>query len=157
MWREALFGRLIGAAILAAVPGVAASAQTAPPSSATCPRSDFEAVVDDAAEALRTLTQKNSPAFQAKLRQLKDKRGWSHEQFLAEGARFVRDDKIAEFEDQSGNLLARINGAGTETSARDATDCKRLAELRADMAALVDIQTAKWAYMFTNIDAALGK
>ena len=52
-------------------------------------------VVDEAAAALRDLNAKNKPAFQEKLRQLKDKRAWSHDEFLKEAAPFVRDDKIA--------------------------------------------------------------
>ena len=125
-------------------------AQNAAP--VACARTEFEAVVDDAGEALRTLTQKNSPVFQAKLRALKDKRGWSHEQFLADGARFVRDDTISRFEDKSSTLLAKINGAGGDVVNATATDCTRLADLKADMAALVAIQNEKWAYMFTTLD-----
>lgn len=122
-----------------------------------CVRTDFEAVVDGAAETLRVLTQKNSPSFQAKLRALKDKRGWNHDQFLAEATRFVRDDKITEFEDKSGELLARINGAGSDAGPQKAIDCTQLPDLKANMAALVALQTAKWAYMFGNIDAELAK
>lgn len=124
---------------------------------ATCARADFEAVVDDAGEALRQLTQKNSPQFQAKLRALKEKRGWSNEQFMAEGTRFVRDDKIAALEDKSSNLLAKINDAGGEAGNAQAVDCKRLDALRSDLAALVAIQQEKWTYMFTNIEVELSK
>ena len=148
-------GWSVGAALLAATTATAASASGTAPK--TCTRTDFEAVVDGAAETLRTLTQKNSPSFQAKLRQLKDKRGWSHDQFLAEGTRFVRDDKITEFEDKSGELLARINGAGSDAGPQKAIDCSQLPELQANMTALVDLQTAKWTYMFGNIDAELAK
>ncbi len=132
----------------------AASAQTVSPA---CERTQFEAVVDDAGAVLRTLTQKNSPAFQAKLRALKDKRGWSHDQFLAEGARFVRDDTIAAFEDRSATLLAKINGAGGDVVQTTGGDCARLADLKADMTALVEIQNQKWTYMFTTLDAELAR
>lgn len=122
-----------------------------------CARADFEAVVDDAGEALRQLTQKNSPQFQAKLRALKEKRNWTNEQFMAEGARFVRDDRIAALEDKSSNLLAKINGAGGEAGNAQAVDCKRLDSLKSDLTALIAIQQEKWTYMFTNIEAELGK
>ena len=131
--------------------GAAAAAE------ASCARTDFEAVVDDAGEKLRELTQKNSPAFQAKLRLLKDKRGWSHDQFMAEGVRFVRDEKIAEFEAQSSTLLAKINGAGAEAGGATAVDCSQLAALQADMAALVSLQVEKWSYMFGSIETELAK
>ena len=123
----------------------------------TCARADFEAIVDGTGETLRALTQKNSPAFQAKLRALKDKRGWSHEQFLAEGARFVADNKISDYDGQSSTLLAKINGAGDEAGSAAAVDCARFGALKADLAALVAIQNEKWAYMFGNIDAELSK
>ncbi len=45
-----------------------------------CRRSDFVEVVDAAAAALRTLNARNRPDFQNRLRQLKDKRGWSQDQ-----------------------------------------------------------------------------
>src|SRR5215813_13255528 len=79
---------------------------------AACSRADFEAVVDEAAAALTTLNHENTPQFQARLRQLKDKRGWSHEQFLVEAAPFVRDDAIASFDQKSEDFLARITHGG---------------------------------------------
>jgi hypothetical protein len=144
------------AAVLMAAPCAPARAQTPAQTSAPCARADFEAVVAGAADALRTITQKNSPSFQAKLRALKDKRNWSHEQFLADGARFVRDDKIVSFDEKSGDLLARINDAGGNAGETQG-NCGQLAELKANMAALVDLQTAKWVYMFANIDAELAR
>ena len=80
-----------------------------------CAKADFEAVVDDAAGALRDLNLQNKPAFQEKLRQLKDKRGWSHDAFLKEAAPFVRDDKIAVYDQEFGaaadrHLDARAGG-----------------------------------------------
>lgn len=120
-----------------------------------CQRTDFEAVVDGAAETLRSLTQQHSPVFQAKLRQLREKRGWGHEQFLAEGAKFVRDEKIAEYDDKSEQLLARINSAGDGGS--KTPDCSLLTTLKANMTALVETQNAKWSYMFGKIDTELTK
>ncbi|MEQ1648284.1 MAG: hypothetical protein ABL898_06835 [Hyphomicrobiaceae bacterium] len=121
----------------------------------TCQRTDFEAVVDGAAETLRSLTQQHSPVFQGKLRQLREKRGWTHEQFLAEGAKFVRDEKIAEYDDKSEQLLARINSAGD--GGGKTPDCALLATLKGNMTALVETQNAKWTHMFSKLDAELVK
>lgn len=123
---------------------------------ASCTKPEFEAVVSDAATALRELNQKNRPGFQEKLRQLKDKRGWSTERFMAEAAPFVQDDRIAEFDQTSGELLNKINSAG-EASGAAVPDCALLADLRATMQQLVATQTAKWSYMFQKLDAALKK
>jgi hypothetical protein len=151
-------GAIVGAALSACASVALVHAQPAsvPGASSACGRNEFEAVVASAGDALRTLTQQNSPTFQGKLRALKDKRGWSHDQFLAEGTRFVRDEKIAEFEEKSGHLLARINDIGGGNS-QPGSDCSKLAELKSHMTSLVDVQTAKWSYMFANIDAELAK
>jgi len=77
-----------------------------------CSKADFESVVDEAGDALRGLAQQNTPPFQAKLRQLKTKRGWSDEQFLAEAEPLVRDETIAGFDRKSDELVSRITSAG---------------------------------------------
>ncbi len=141
-------------AISIACPAAMAQA-TAPPQN--CARADFEAVVDEAAGSLRDLNQSNKPSFQEKLRLLKDKRAWSHEQFLKAAAPFVQDDKIREFERSSNDLLDKITAMGQEGSTAKAPDCKLLAELHDNMKALVDAQQAKWSYMFAKLDAELSK
>ena len=113
-----------------------------------CAKADFEAVVDEAAGSLRDLNMQNKPAFQEKLRQLKDKRGWSHDEFLKEAAPFVRDDKIAVFDQESEQLLNDISTLGQEGADAATPDCALLVELRSRMKTLVDTQTAKWTYMF---------
>jgi hypothetical protein len=120
-----------------------------------CTKADFEAVVDEAAAALRDLNMKNKPAFQEKLRQLKDKRGWSHDQFLKEGTAFVRDDKIAVYDQDSERLLMDISSQGQEGAEAKTPDCALLTDLRGRMQVLVETQTAKWTYMFEKLDAAL--
>lgn len=132
----------------------AASAGAAPDA---CERADFETVVDMAAGALRDMNGANKPKFQAKLRQLKDKRGWSHEQFLKEAAPFVADDKITAYDAQSNALLEIIATGGEAGAAAKTPDCAALAGLRASMKALVDAQTAKWAYMSGKIEVELAK
>lgn len=129
---------------------------SAPAQPPQCAKSDFATVVDQAAAALRELTRQNTPQFQAKLRQLKDKRGWNNDQFLKEAEPFVRDETIAGYDQKSAEFLARITSAG-ESGATGAPDCALLTELRATMTALVDTQKAKWAYMVDKIDQELHK
>ena len=120
-----------------------------------CGKSDFEAVVDEAAGALRDLNMQNKPTFQEKLRQLKDKRGWSHDVFLKEAAPYVRDDKIAVYDQESERLLSDISSLGQEGADAPTPDCALLADLKGRMKSLVDTQTAKWSYMFQKLDTAL--
>jgi hypothetical protein len=122
-----------------------------------CSKADFEAVVDEAAAGLRDLTRQNTPQFQGKLRQLKDRRGWSNDQFLKEAEPFVRDDTITAFDRKSENFLARITSGGQSQSAAVELDCALLADLHAAMRALVETQKAKWAYMFQKLESELGK
>ena len=122
-----------------------------------CSKADFEAVVDEAAAALRGLNHQNTPQFQAKLRQLKDKRAWSHEQFLVEAAPFVRDDAIAGFDQKSEDFLARITQGGQSQATAGALNCKLLLELRGSLASLLETQKAKWTYMMDKINAELAK
>ena len=143
---------LVGGFVLILASGTCALAQ-----GAGCQKSDFEAVVDEAAGALRTLNHQNTPQFQAKLRQLKDKRGWSHEQFLVEAAPFVRDETITAFDRKSEDFLVRITQGGQSQATAASLNCGLLAELRGSLAALVETQKAKWSYMFGKIDAELKK
>jgi hypothetical protein len=146
------------AALSLAAAGHAQDGADAPVASASeCSKSEFEAVVDEAAAGLRDLNLKNKPAFQEKLRQLKDKRGWSHDQFMKEAAPFVRDEKIAVFDRRSERLLIDISSLGQEGAEAKTPDCALLLELRARMKVLVQTQTEKWNYMFGKLDAALAQ
>lgn len=154
----ALVGALLGA--LAAAPPAAAQPAAQPvatPPAAACAKADFEAVVDDAAASLRDLNQKHKPDFQERLKTLKDKRGWGHDQFMKEAAPFVKDDAIAGFEAKSFELLEQISTLGQDGAAAKTPDCGLLVELQARMKLLVDIQGKKWTYMFGKLDTELAK
>jgi hypothetical protein len=152
MGRSGRKNYILGALLLSLAAG---SPALAGGGAGACAKADFEAVVDEAAAALRDLNMKNKPAFQEKLRQLKDKRGWSHDQFLKEGTAFVRDDKIAVYDQDSERLLMDISSQGQEGAEAKTPDCALLADLRGRMNVLVETQTAKWSYMFEKLDAAL--
>lgn len=147
---------LLVAALLALAWKGAALAQEGTGTS-VCAKSDFETVVDQTAAALRDLTGQNKPAFQDKLRLLKEKRGWSQDQFMKEAAPFVRDDQIAVYDQDSERLLDDISSLGQEGAEAKTPDCELLKELRAQMDQLVATQNAKWGYMFKKLDEALGQ
>lgn len=142
---------------LCLVAGSACLPEAASAQAPACTKADFEGVVDDAAGVLRDLNHKNKPTFQDKLRQLKDKRGWSTDQFLKEAAPYVRDDQIGVYDKKSDELLTSISNMGQEGSVAKAPDCALLSELQARMKVLVDTQTAKWKYMFDKLDRELAK
>ena len=134
-----------------------AGASKALAQAAQCSKGDFEAVVDEASASLRDLAKQNTPQFQGKLRQLKDKRAWSNDQFMKEAEPYVRDDAIAGFDQKSEEFLARITSGGQSQSASSKPDCALLLELRAAMKALVDTQRGKWSYMFDKLDKELAR
>jgi hypothetical protein len=130
----------------------------APAAAAPCAKSDFEAVVNAAGAALRDLTQQNTPQFQAKLRQLKDKRSWSNDEFMKQAEPLVRDEKVAGYDKTSEELVARISGGGSQpVSESAAPDCTLLTSLQADLKLLVETQQAKWAHMLAKVDEELAK
>ncbi|WP_197077556.1 hypothetical protein [Hyphomicrobium sp. 99] len=142
----------IGLAIVSFCPGLRAEeTQT------TCSKEDFESVVEAASGSLRDLNNQNRPVFQEKLRELKEKRHWSHDEFIAQAKPFVKDDKTAVYDQKADELLSAIASMGQEGAAAAAPDCALLLELRARMKMLVDTQSAKWSYMFEKLDAELEK
>lgn len=124
---------------------------------ATCVKSEFESAVDEAAEALRDLNNRNRPEFQSKLRQLKEKRNWNNDQFMKEAAPYVKDDQITVFDDKSNELLASISSMGQEGANAKEPDCTVLAKLRSLMGVLIETQGSKWSYMFKKLDDELAK
>jgi hypothetical protein len=114
----------------------------------TCVKADFETVIDQSAEAIRGLNALKKPVFQDKLRQLKEKRAWTQDQFLKEATPLVKDEKIDEFDQATNDLLKKIGTMGDEGSAAAVPDCSTLMQLRLFMNRLVDTQNAKWSYMF---------
>ena len=150
-------GRAVTQAGLAGLMLVLQLAPIASVAADTCQRTDFEAVVDEAAAALRDLNQQNRPVFQEKLRELKDKRGWSHEEFLTAAVPFVKDDKIEVYDQTSAELLDEIASLGQEGAEAATPDCARLEDLRTRMSKLVSIQNEKWTYMFDKLQKSLGQ
>jgi hypothetical protein len=132
-----------------------------PATADSCDRAEFETVVTQASETLRDLATEKKPAYQAKLRGLMEKRGWTYDQFVKEAGPLVADEKVTAYDQSSADLLAKINRMG-DAGRTDAAphagsgtgpDCALLKDLRATMAALVATQTEKWAYLFTKLDA----
>jgi len=113
--------------------GSEVSAQASP----SCAKADFEAVVNEAGSSLRDLNRQHTPVFQAKLRELKDKRSWGNDQFLKEAEPFVRDAAIVAYDQKSEELLIRITGGGQQGLSAAAPDCAVLTGLREAMKVLL--------------------
>jgi hypothetical protein len=149
--------RKVAFVLMAVGVAVAGNADVVAEEARACKKEDFESVVEAAASALRDLNGKTRPAFQERLRALKEKRKWSHDEFLKNATPFVRDDKTAIYDKSTDELLSAISAMGQEGAQSAAPDCAMLLELRARMKLLVDTQTAKWSYMFEKLNGELAK
>jgi len=145
----------LGAGVLLMSAALCCTYARADDTPAGCSKEDFESVAEQAAGSLRDLNSLNRPQFQEKLRALKDKRHWTHDEFLEKAKPFVKDDKTVVYDKTTDELLSAIASMGQEGAAAEKPDCTRMTELRARMKSLVDTQTAKWSYMFQKLDAEL--
>jgi hypothetical protein len=133
-----------------------------------CGQGAFSAVVSEARTELQTLNTQNKQTFQKKLISLKQREGWSDEDYLVNARPFVQDDQIAAFDSRNEELLAQVPKLGKEVrsvaslagvapSLQPIADrrCEMLGELRGLMSDVVENARAKWAYLHGKADAAL--
>lgn len=128
------------------------SASTA--QAASCSKDDFAKAVDLAGASLRKVGAESMPRIQAKMRQLKDKRGWPDQGFEERAFSALQDERIAQFDAQANDLLSRLDTLGSFTPATDA-DCARLDELNATSLELLATVKAKAAYSLSKLDQML--
>jgi hypothetical protein len=133
-----------------------------------CDQTAFSAVVDDARNRLETLNAENKQEFQHKLGELREKRGWSDDDFVKNARPLVQDAEIASYDARHQELLARVSNigqaeqsvaslAGIAPSAEQDSDkrCVMLEELRGLMGKVIENTRAKWVYMQGKTEAAL--
>jgi len=130
---------------------VLASASAAP----SCTREDFAQAVDRAGAALRQLNTDNAPRLRAKLRELKELRGWPDAGFEEKAYENLQDERMANLDMQANDLLAKLDTLGTVDPGAE-PDCARLEELRAVGIELQATVKAKAAYTLAKLDQMLG-
>lgn len=121
---------------------------------ASCSKDDFAKAVDLAGAALRKVSAESMPRIQAKLRQLKDKRGWPDQGFEEKAFASLQDERIAQFDSQANDLLSKLDNLGSFAPATEA-DCARLEELNATSLELLATVKAKAAYSLSKLDQML--
>jgi hypothetical protein len=118
---------------------------------ANCAKEDFAQAVDRAGAQLRKLNAEQIPQVQAKIRKLKEAKGWQDEKAYET----LQDERMAGFDAQANDLLAKIDALGTVDGSTE-LQCGRLDEL---MAASLELQAtvkAKAAYTLSKVDQILG-
>ena len=131
---------------LSAGPTTAASA---------CAREDIALAVDRAGAALRQLNTDNTPRLRAKMRELKEARGWPDAGFEEKAYEVLQDERMAALDMQANDLLAKLDALGTVDPAAE-PDCTKLQELTATSLELQATVKAKAAYTLAKLDQMLG-
>jgi hypothetical protein len=125
------------------------------PRSVACTKEEFAQAIDRAGEALRRLNADNAPRLRAKLRQLKEARGWPDAGFEEKAIALIEDERTAAIDTTANDLLARLDQLGT-VGATAEPDCAQLQELTATSLELQATVKAKAAYTSGKIDQMLG-
>lgn len=121
---------------------------------ATCTPDDFAAAVNSSGAALRTFNAEALPKLKNKLRQLKDKTGWSDTGYEEKALQSVRDKRTADYDAKAEDLIVKIDLLGRPPS-EQVPDCSKLAELNAAGLELLAVMKAKSAYTLAKLDAAI--
>ncbi|HSR80988.1 MAG TPA: EipA family protein, partial [Hyphomicrobiaceae bacterium] len=131
------------------------SALASPAAAPSCAREDFAQAVDRAGAALRQLNADNAPRLRAKLRELKELRGWPDAGFEEKAYEILQDERMGALDMQANDLLARLDTLGTVDPGAE-PDCAKLEELRAVGIELQATVKAKTAYTLAKLDQMLG-
>jgi hypothetical protein len=142
--------RLLILAMLMLAPLTEGPARAAP----SCAREDFAQTVDRAGAALRQLNTDNAPRLRAKMRELKDARGWPDAGFEEKAYEVLQDERMAALDLQANDLLAKLDALGSVDPASE-PDCAKLQELTAVSLELQATMKAKAAYTLSKIDQML--
>ncbi len=138
------------------VVGMLAFAQLAngPGHAASCTKDDFANAVDRAGALLRKLNAESMPQLRAKMRKLKEVRGWPDSTFEEQAYAALQDERIAAFDAQANDLLAKLDQLGTGVPDGE-PDCAKLEELTATSLELQATVKAKTAYTLAKLDQML--
>ncbi|MEO8420969.1 MAG: EipA family protein [Hyphomicrobium sp.] len=117
---------------------------------AACTADQFAAAVDKSGAQLRAFNGEALPKLQAKLKQLKEKKGWDEEKALGT----VRDDRTGKFDEQAEDLIVKIDQLGRPPEQGE-PDCAKLAELEAAGLELLAVMKAKSTYMLARLDGEI--
>jgi len=126
-----------------------------PAAARSCTKEDFARAVDQAGVELRKLNAENTPRVQAKMRQLKEAKGWPDSGYEDKAYQALQDERTLNLDAQANELLAKLDSLGSIEPASDA-DCIKLQELTATGLELQATIKAKAAYSLAKLDQMLG-
>jgi hypothetical protein len=122
----------------------------------SCTRGDIADAIDRTGETLRKINADTFPALQAKMRQLKDIKGWSEADYQEQAAMLLQDARTEQLDVQSNDFLARIDSIGVER-VEGAVACQRLDELEAITTELSVVMRTKASYATGRLEAMIAE
>ncbi len=118
---------------------------------ASCSKEDFALAVDRAGAELRKINADNAPRLRAKMRQLKEARGWADAGSEEKALEALQDERMAALDAQANDLLAKLDALGTIDPTGE-PDCAKLQELTAASLELQATVKAKATYTLAKLD-----
>jgi hypothetical protein len=119
-----------------------------------CTAADFAKAVDEAGANLRAVNAANAPKLQAKIKQLKERKGWSDADYEEKAYDYLADKRLSELDAQANELLVNIDGLGRVPEGSP-PDCSKLPELKAAASELLAVMRTKSSYMLAKLDTEL--
>ncbi len=119
-----------------------------------CTSDDFANAVDEAGASLRKFNSEAAPRLQAKLEQLKRKKGWTGDDDTDKALDYLHDARMAGLDTKAADYLTKIDQLG-KVPENGVSDCSRLTELKAAGLELLAVMKTKSAYTIDKIDAEL--
>jgi hypothetical protein len=137
--------------VLVAIVAIAAMQTSA---HAACKAEDFAVAVDKSGAALRAFNAEALPKLQDKLKQLKEKKGWSDSEYEEKASTAIRDERMSKLDAEAEDLIIKIDQLGRPEEAGP-IDCAKLTELEAAGLELLAVMKAKSTYTLSRLDAAI--
>lgn len=120
----------------------------------TCTQNDIADAVDQTGAVLRKINAETYPQLQAKMRQLKDVKGWTETDYQEQSMVLLQDARTEQLDVQSSDILSRLDAIGSER-VDAATACTRLDELSGLTTELAVVLKAKSSYAMSRLDALI--
>ncbi len=126
---------------------------TANAQQATCKPADFNIIIDDTGQYLRTFSLKRRPVLHDKFDQLAAKKQWPSATAIDQGYKFVQSEKTAELDTRARKLLIELDAIGDQSNTT--AKCSDLKRLKSVATELKTVTEAKFTLMMAAVNAEL--
>jgi len=142
--------RILPSLAIAALVCVAAAGNV---SAAVCTADDIAKAVDATGASLRAFNSDMMTALNPKLKQLRDKRGWSDAELAEHTEALLTDEQVTAYDKQAYEQFNKIDELGA--SAPAGGECQRITEIEAAGNALLSTMRAKAEHLSKQVAVAM--